>query len=157
MPSIRFSFEHANFDARIDAVLPDTEDALERALGPVASDMADAARNAALAHIRFEGTKPGQYLASIYGGTFRGPGVVGGFVRSGSPLAHLLELGASTPAHDILPKAAAALAFDGSAGQVFASIVHHPGATIPAYPALSPAFDAARGAIAAAIESAAKG
>jgi hypothetical protein len=97
----------------------------------------------ALAHIHTSGKKPGLYLASIYGGVADKAHRVSGYVRSSSPLAHLLEYGvADTGAHDILPKAAQALRFMGDAGAVFARLIHHPGATIPAYPAFGPALEA---------------
>ena len=49
----------------------------------------------------------------------------------------------------------AVLAFDGSAGKVFARLVHHPGATIPPYPAIHPAFEALSGDIKATLAQAA--
>ena len=155
MPAIRFEFDDRALMAKLDGALPAAADAIEKALKPVARAMATAAQSSALAHIRYEGTKPGQYLASIYGGTFKSPGVVGGYVRSGNPLAHLLEFGAHPPPHEILPSAADVLAFLDGFYQVFAKSVHSPGATIPAYPALRPAFEGAEGDIRSAIEQAA--
>jgi hypothetical protein len=146
MPAVSFTVDTARIDAHLDRIGPDLEQALLQALKPLSSSMADEARSAAASHIRFLGKKPGQYLASIYGDAFAKEGelgrVVGGFVRSGSPLAHLLEHGAHTPPHEILPSAADVLAFDGSAGEVFARAVNHPGATIPAYPAIEPVLAA---------------
>lgn len=141
MPSLSVSIDTRRLDAHLETIGDDVRQALLSALKPVAQAEAQKARDIAAAHIRFLGKYPGQYLASIYGGTFDQPGRVGGFVRSGNFLAGILESGATTPPHEILPTAGDVLAFDGSAGQVFAKAVHHPGATIPANPALTPAFD----------------
>ena len=153
MPDLEFKVDDRKALARIEALLPNIRAALVDALGPIAQAMASDARQIALDHIRYEGTKPGAYLASIYGGTFDKDSIVGGFVRSGSPLAHLLEYGATTPPHEIMPSAADALAFEGPAGTVFAKHVSSPGATIPAYPAITPAFADMRDAVEAAIRS----
>lgn len=148
MPTVTFTVDASRIDAHLAKIGPDVEEALLKALRPLAKSMAEEARSAAAQHIRFLGKKPGQYLASIYGDTFAREGqlgrVVGGFVRSGSPLAHLLEHGATTPAHEILPSSASVLAFQGDAGQVFARAVHDPGAQIPAYPAIDPVLASRR-------------
>jgi hypothetical protein len=160
MPAVSFTVDTGRIDAHLEAIGPDVEAALLGALKPLASSIADEARSAAASHIRFLGKKPGQYLASIYGDTFARDGgqgrIVGGFVRSGSPLAHLLEHGAHTPPHEILPSAAEVLAFNGDAGEVFAKAVHHPGATIPAYPAIEPVLSSRQGDVEAVIERAVK-
>lgn len=46
-------------------------------------------------------------------------------VRSYKPYAAIMEAGGTTPAHDIKPKKAGALAFNGTVTK----LVHHPGAT----------------------------
>jgi phage gpG-like protein len=46
--------------------------------------------------------------------------------------ARIQEYGGRTPAHDIVPSKARALAFLIGGETVFARIVHHPGSTIPA-------------------------
>ncbi len=45
--------------------------------------------------------------------------------------AAIQEYGGRTPAHEILPNKAKALAFVTGGGLVFAKVVHHPGSTIP--------------------------
>jgi phage gpG-like protein len=45
--------------------------------------------------------------------------------------AAIHEFGGKTPAHDIFPKKAEALAFMMGGEQVFAKVVHHPGSVIP--------------------------
>lgn len=139
---------------QLSRIGPDVRAALERALAPIAQGMAADAKANAEAHIRFLGVKPGAYVASIFGGVSSKAERVVGYVRSGSPLAHLLEYGAQTPAHVIESSVAEAMAFEGGAGRVFARVVHHPGATIPAYPAIGPAFDARKGEIERALETA---
>lgn len=157
MPQIKFSIDHSQFDAKLGRILPETEEAIETALKPVAQKIAHDAQGAALAHIRFFGDKPGRYLASIYGGTFRKPGAVGGFVRSKSPLAHLLELGFTYKEQDIFPKNEDVMAFYWeNVGQVVLKHVHRQSMRIPDYPALGPAFAAAQDGIHSAIAGAAK-
>ena len=155
MPEITFRVEASRLTATLDELPAAVRAAIERALGPVANEVAADARSLAEAHIRYFGQKPGQYLASIYGGTFTRGDRVGGYVRSGSPLAHLLEFGATIPPHDILPSAADVLAFD-DVGAVFARHVHSPGGVIPPYPAIEPAFTSHAAEIRDAIEGAAK-
>ena len=157
MPSIEIQIDESSAVAKLDGASQGVHDALVRAIGPLAAAMAGEAMGLAAAHIRFQGKKPGQYLASIYGGVSDKNGRVLGFVRSGSPLAHLLEDGATIPAHDIFPSAADVLAFAGDAGTVFARAVHSPGATVPAYPAIQPAFDSNVGTIQSTIEEAVMG
>jgi len=96
----------------------------------------------------------------------KNPDRVTGYVRSDKPgvffggrlvpLAQLLEYGANVPAHQILAVLGKALHFTGSAGETFAKSVQSPGATIPAYPAIHPAFDAHRADIRDAIEGVAR-
>ena len=138
--------------AQLDEIGPDLRGALETRLRPIADAMAQDARARAQAHIRFFGTKPGAYVKSIKGGLASKEKRVLGYVRSGSPLAHLLEDGANTPPHVIGAAVKEALKFNGSAGVVFARRVNHPGANIPAYPAIRPAFEAKTGEIRRALE-----
>lgn len=146
MPQIAFALDDRALVARLDGALPAVEAAIEAALRPLAASMADRARNLAIAHIRFEGKKPGQYLASIHGGVFRKPGRVGGYVRSGDPVAHLLEDGTEERFRRTLPTVAdvAGRALSGSTG------------IMPPYPAIDPAFAAAAGDIRAALAAAAR-
>ena len=155
MPDISFSIDETHAVARLEAIGPDARAALKSAVGPLVAEILGDARSRAEAHIRFLGGKPGAYLASIGGGVSEKNSTrVIGYVRSGSPIAHLLEFGAHTPPHDILPKVANILAFQGDAGMVFAHAVHSPGATIPAYPAITPAFAARANDVVEAMENA---
>ncbi len=151
MPQITFATSDRKAMARLDALLPDVRTALADALGPLAQEMTDDARNRALAHIRYEGKKPGAYLASIMGGTFEKGTVVGGYVRSGNPLAHLLEYGATLPEHEIYAKKGGLLV--SSAGEIFGRHVHFPGAPLPAYPAITPSLDEARSRVETILEA----
>ena len=65
---------------------------------------------------------------------------VGLFSRGDVRYAAIQEYGGRTPAHDIVPNKAKALAFLAGGHLVFARIVHHPGSTIPARPYLGPAL-----------------
>lgn len=139
--SIQINVDASHITARLENMLPSVHNALVKSLEPLALEGASAARDIASAHIHFYGkTKPGNYLASIYGGISDKGSRVTGFVRSASPLAHLLEYGAHLPAQLILPNAQDVLAFEGSAGTVFARAVQFPGADVPAYPAIHPAL-----------------
>jgi hypothetical protein len=128
--------------ARLDKMVPDVHDALKRGLGPLAASMAADAREIAANHIRFQGKKPGLYLASIYGGVSDKNGAVTGYVRTSNPLAHFLDRDDpfTIGPHDILPSSADALAFLWNGAQVYAKVVHSPGAVVPPYPAIKPAF-----------------
>jgi phage gpG-like protein len=52
-------------------------------------------------------------------------------VSSDVPYAAIHEYGGKTPAHDIVPVGAKALAFMAGGKMRFAKIVHHPGSTMP--------------------------
>ena len=143
-----------NATDRLGNIGPSAKQALERVLRPLTQEMGDDVRGRAAAHIHTVGTKPGAYLASIQMGPYDKDKRMGGFVRSGSPLAHLLESGAHPPPHEIRASAAQALAFTGDAGTVFRRAVQHPGATIPPYPAFGPAMEAHRTEIADALANA---
>jgi len=133
---------------------PGARAALVKALGPLAAAMTQDVRGRAVAHIHTLGKKPGLYLASIHGGVSDKGARLSGYVRSGSPLAHLLEYGATTPPHDILARAGKVLAFLAGAETVFRRLVHHPGASIPAYPAFGPAMAANKAHIEATLTKA---
>ncbi len=151
----KFSIDDRRAFVRLEAISPATAGALAEAVGELVGPILADAKSRAAAHIHTQGKNPGAYLDSIYGGVSERPGKVIGFVRSDSPLAHLLEDGAHIPAHDILPKSAAdVLAFNGDAGTVFARVVHSPGANVPAYPAIYPSLDAAQSDIESKLEGA---
>jgi len=163
MPNFVFSIDASHATARFDAIGPNVLEALRKAITPLADQVLADARQRAADHIRFLGIKPGEYLESIKGGVSKKETKAIGYVRSGSPLAHLLEYGAQTPPHDILPNVASVLKFTfalpsggGGAADIFRKAVKHPGATIPAYPAINPAFEQRRDEIRAAIEGAVK-
>jgi hypothetical protein len=146
MPAIEFRVDDARLAARLDKITPDVRAALKAALGPLAGELAQDARAAAAAHIRYLGKKPGQYLASIYGGTFDKESQVGGFVRSGDPLAHLLEYGTKDRYKKTLRTARDVL------GQLNAGFT----GAMPAFPAIEPVLAANEGRIRAAVEDAAR-
>jgi hypothetical protein len=155
MPTITVTVTD-NATDRLGNIGPSARQALLNVVRPLSRDMADDVRGRAAAHIHTVGKKPGAYLASIQQGVYDKGKRLGGFVRSGSPLAHLLEYGAHPPPHEIQAKAADVLRFNGSAGDVFRRAVQHPGATIPPYPAFGPAVAAHRDQIANALANAVK-
>ena len=140
--AMRIDVDVSHITARLEQMLPSVHNALVKSLEPLALEGASTARDIAFAHIHFYGkTKPGAYLASIYGGISDKGSRVTGFVRSASPLAHLLEYGAHLPAQMIFPDTHEVMAFEGGAGMVFARAVQFPGVDVPAYPAIHPALE----------------
>jgi hypothetical protein len=91
--AFEFLIDAKSLVARLERMPDKVREALKRDLKPAAEEGAAQVRAAAAAHIRFLGKKPGQYLASTYGGVFDKENRVGGFIRSGNALAHLLEYG----------------------------------------------------------------
>ena len=144
--------------ARMDAMTQDVRATLKSSLGSLAKEIAAEARAVAAAHIRLlSKEKPGTYLPSIYGGVSgRVPTRTTGYVRSGHPLAHLLEYGFTYKDQIILPNVKKALAFEGAAGKVITRRVHREELRVQAYPAIRPAFLAAESEIRATMEAAAK-
>ena len=127
---------------------------LKSSLKAEALAIASDARARAAAHIHLYGKKPGAYLGSIYGGATADAKKVMGWVRSGSPLAHLMEGGANRPAHEEYPKAGDVLAFYPDAAAVFARHVSIPANRMSPFPAIVPAFEAAKGDIDGAMRDA---
>ena len=146
MPTFMITVTETATD-RLGNIGPTAKHALDRVLRPLTQELYGDVLERAAAHIHTVGKKPGAYLASIQMGQYDKGKRMGGFVRSGSPLAHLLECGAKPPPHEIRASAAKALAFSGDAGTVFRRAVQHPGATIPPYPAFGPAMEAHRAEI----------
>ncbi len=77
-----------------------------------------------------------------------------GVGSNGVPYAAIQEYGGRTPAHDIVPVKAQALAFAGGGGAVFARRVHHPGSLIPARAPFGSALDALRDEINSGLKAA---
>jgi hypothetical protein len=139
--------------AKLDAVGPTVRQALLDELTPIEVDMTNDARARALAHFHSIGAKPGLYLASIYGGVSNKGSSIVGYVRSSSPLAHLLELGFTIKDMIIEAKSDGVMAFEvGGIGEVFSRKVHRPETVVEPYPAIFPAFEAKRAEIAEALE-----
>ena len=105
-----------NATDRLGNIGPTAKQALERVLRPLTQELHSDVLSRAEAHIHTVGKKPGAYLASIQIGQYDKGKRMGGFVRSGSPLAHLLESGAKPPPHAITANAASVLTFSGDAG-----------------------------------------
>ncbi len=93
-------------------------------------------------------SRSGALKASVVGTlVFGGETIEASIGSEGVPYAAIQEFGGQTPAHDIAPIKAQALAFAGIGGQVFARRVHHPGSAIPARAPFGSALEALRGEI----------
>lgn len=145
--TINLTIDESRLTARLDKITPDVRAALVQALGPIAQSIAAEARGIAAAHIQFEGVKPGAYLASIYGNVSDKSGKVIGFVRSGNPLAHLLEYGTKERFRKTFK----------SAKEVLGELRTGYTGVGPELPAIGPAFESARGEIETAISQALEG
>jgi hypothetical protein len=79
----------------------------------------------------------GEYLESFQSKVKVNPKSVSGQVFTKDPRAGVLEWGGHTPPRDIAPKNVKALHFLGSSGEVFAGLVHNPGAQIKPHSVLN--------------------
>ena len=140
--------------AHLDKIGPDVRQALETALRPLAAEISADARSRAAAHIRYLGAKkPGSYLASITSGVAKKrPQYISAYVRSGHPLAHLMEKGFKITDMEIYAKNVDKMAFEGPAGMVYRRHIHRHETVVPPYPAILPAFAARRGEILSTLE-----
>jgi hypothetical protein len=101
--------------------------------------------------------RTGASAATIHGEVENdGTGVIGSVTVGGGAeyYARFVEYGADIPPHDIMPNVVQALHFMADAGEVYARVVHHPGADIPARDILQGALASRRSEIAASIEAA---
>lgn len=103
---------------RIDRITPNVREALSEVLG-------EDARALRFALVHQAPRRTGKFSRSFRSRVTSNEKTVMAKVYTTSPLGHLFEGGVQ--AHEILPKVAHVLAFMGSAGQVFARAVHHPG------------------------------
>lgn len=140
----------------LDQIGPGVRESMKADFAPIVQAMESDARARAAAHIHSLGKNPGKYAASIKGGvSVKNPNRVTGYLRSGSPLAHLMELGFTIKDMIITAVGGSAMKFEGEAGVMFAHAVHRHQTTVKPYPAIFPAFEAQRGAIDAALTKAA--
>lgn len=153
MPAFGVGIDTRHLTARFDVIGPNVREALHATVEKEVPIVTADAQSRAAAHIRLMGADPGSYLAGIYGGVAAKEARVVGYVRSNRPTIHyagrdvplavVMEYGAKIPVHEILPSVREVLHFMGSAGEVFAKHVAAHGGTIPPYPAINPAFQAA--------------
>lgn len=125
--------------ARLDSISPHVHDALLPAITIDAGNILARARALASGEVLQERT--GKYFKSIKDKVYDSSKRVYAKVYSKDPRAGLFEWGGTTKARDILPDVAKALAFMGSAGQVFAHVVHRPIVKYPPHPVINRAFD----------------
>jgi hypothetical protein len=141
--------------AKFDLADSNVREALLDELKPLAETIAADARRRAVAHFHSTGKKPGLYLASIYGDArAKGDSQVVGFVRSNNGLAHLLELGFTIRDWIIDSKGPYPMLFQVDGEAVGARSVHRHATQVEPYPAIFPAFEAARPEIDDAFERA---
>ncbi len=91
--------------------------------------------------------RSGALKASVVTGFTSDGDAVGASLGSDLAYAAIQEYGGTTPAHDIVPVKARALAFAGAGGTAFARRVHHPGSRIPGRAPFGRALDALRAEI----------
>ena len=162
MPTFRQSIDASAAYAHLDAVGPKARQALKDALTPIAPAMQSDARDIALAHIHSIGDpdKAGRYLASIRAGVTDKGYAIMGWLRTPSPLGHLLELGFTIKDWVIVPGTGertkshlgALMAFDvGGVSKVVKTVYRH-STRVKAYPAIGPAFTKHRAEILAALD-----
>jgi hypothetical protein len=127
---------------------------LEVRLEPIAKEIGADAKSRAAAHIRFLGlVKPGSYVNSIYGALARQrKNRALAFVRSGHPLAHLMEYGFTITDMMITVRNARVMKFAGvdDSGRyawMFRRSIHRHQTQVQPYPAILPAFEARRAEI----------
>jgi hypothetical protein len=130
--------------SRIDVRLGELAPAVKRAVVDVTRLFVDEVRSLAQTFAAGEVLHviTGRFVASIKGSVRVGEDKVTGKVHSRDERAGIFEWGGTTRPHEILPVNARALAFMGpSSGQVFATVVHHPGSHIAKHSTIHAAFD----------------
>lgn len=125
--------------ALLDTISPRVHDALLPSITADANSILSRARALASGDVLQE--RSGKYVKSIKMKVYDSKKRVYAKVFSRDPRAGLFEWGGSTPARNILPNAAQAMAFMGSAGQVFAKIVHRPIVQYAPHPVINRAFE----------------
>lgn len=138
--------------ALLDTISPHVHDALLPAITADANSILGRARALASGDVLQE--KTGKYVRSIKMKVYDSSKRVYAKVYSRDPRAGLFEWGGSTPARDILPNAAQAMAFMGSAGEVFAKIIHRPVVRYAPHPVINRAFDEMKTSVEMDIEKA---
>jgi hypothetical protein len=127
---------------QLQTLTPEIREALEIVIRKDTGSILDRARALASGGVMQERT--GKYVRSMKSQVRSDSRGVYGKVYSDDPRSSLFEWGGSTPARDILPNAAQVMRFAGSAGEVFAKIVHRPVVNYPARPTINAAFDEAK-------------
>jgi hypothetical protein len=127
---------------QLQFLTPEILEAIEIVIRKDTSSILARARALASGSVLQERT--GKYVRSMKSEVRSDSRGVYGKVYSDDPRSSLFEWGGSTPARTILPNATQAMAFMGSAGQVFAKIVHRPVVNYPARPTINAAFDEAK-------------
>lgn len=96
----------------------------------------------------------GSFLESFQSKVKESAKGVSGQVFTKDPRAGILEYGGHTPPRDIAPKNVRALHFMGTSGEVFAGLVHNPGAQIKPHPVMHSTYVEEKDEVAARLISA---
>jgi hypothetical protein len=156
--SIDFQIDAASAFAAIEGAPQKVVDNFAALLKPIEEAMLADARGRALAHFHSVGAKPGLYIGAFDGGVKVEHGSVIGWMGNSNQLAHLLENGFTISDLMIYAKNAEVMKFaGGGVGDLYRKAVHRHATTVQPYPAIKPAFDAAKGDIQAAAEQAVQG
>ena len=162
MPSLNVKVDADRAMARLENVAPKARAALASSMRDLADEIAGDARARAQSHIRFLGKKAaGSYVQSIHGGVSEKDKQIVGYVRSGHPLAHLMDLGFQITDWLIVPGTGkympgrpGAIMADAEADTIYGKFVHRHATKVQPYAAILPAFEAARSEIETALQAA---
>lgn len=144
----------SKLNLRLDKLEPEVHDALVVVVTLDAGELLG--RMQSLASGDLVQVRTGKYLKSFKASVRQRKNRVQATVGTKSPLAHILEAGATIPPHEILPKNTRALLMMARSGQVFASRVKSPGGKIDARRVVGTAFDEMKAAIEADLTDAAR-
>jgi len=125
---------------QMQTLLPEVRAALETVIKSSADQILGRAQQ--LASDDVIQVRTGAYLRSIESRVRSSDKGVFGYVWSSDPgLAAVFEFGGTQAPREILPNVAQVLRFTGSAGEVFASVVHRPSVVYQPKPIIHAAFD----------------
>jgi hypothetical protein len=148
------SIDHSKLDVRLGKLEPQMRDALVVVVRRDADELRAEMRS--LASGDLVQVRTGKFVKSFRRRVRKSKNRVKATVGTKSPLAHILEGGASIPPHLIAPKNAHALLLRARTGEIFAAKVQSPGGKIAARPIVETAFNDMKGQIESDLISAGK-
>src|SRR5579863_6402182 len=125
---LRITVNTGDLSQKLDSLPASVKAALQGESESIAAFLLGIVRGKASGDVLQEHT--GEYVASIKSKTRVNPKSVSGQVYSSDPRAGILEWGGRLPAREIVPSRVKALRFLASSGDIFAGLVHWPGAQI---------------------------